>query len=396
MCSFSPNASCTTITAGQRTAARRTRQLAPASPRPGVSTSIISLCTSHGSALRKAQARTRVLRCQDAVRAQSPPMTAPMLPFRNELHAIQPAAASALTPRRHRRSLKRVFGKTSPMRREKSNYIIQSVSHALDVLEQFFQDADELGVTELSKRLKLHKNNVFRLLATLESRGYIEQNRSTENYRLGVRCLQLGQSYVKHMGLLPQARPIMDELVRQARETAYVAVLRRDGVVPVEVVEADRAGAHRLARSARPCRSTAPRPARRCSRSRPRKTCARSCPTRCRSSPSARRPTAQALQQQLKSVGLERLRDRHGRAHGGRACASRRRSATTRATSSARSPSSGPPTASRPSASTRSSRRSSLKAGRDLSSRLGFDARQARSELSLAGGGRRIARRARS
>ena len=29
------------------------------------------------------------------------------------------------------------------MRREKSNYIIQSVSHALDVLEQFFQDADE-------------------------------------------------------------------------------------------------------------------------------------------------------------------------------------------------------------------------------------------------------------
>jgi IclR family transcriptional regulator, KDG regulon repressor len=126
------------------------------------------------------------------------------------------------------------------MRREKSNYIIQSVSHALDVLEQFFQDADELGVTELSKRLKLHKNNVFRLLATLESRGYIEQNRSTENYRLGVRSLQLGQSYVKHMGLLRQAAPIMSDLVRQARETAYVAVLRRDGVVPVDVVEADR------------------------------------------------------------------------------------------------------------------------------------------------------------
>src|SRR5262249_57592598 len=39
---------------------------------------------------------------------------------------------------------------------------------------------------------------------------------------------------------LRQARPIMVELVRQARETAYVAVLRRDGVVPVEAVEADR------------------------------------------------------------------------------------------------------------------------------------------------------------
>src|SRR5579875_3596681 len=125
------------------------------------------------------------------------------------------------------------------MRREKSNYIIQSVAHALDVLEQFSGEADELGVTELSKRLKLHKNNVFRLLATLESRGYIEQNRATENYRLGVRCLQLGQSYVLHLGLLRQAGPIMQELVRQVRETAYVAVLRRGVLVPVQVVEAE-------------------------------------------------------------------------------------------------------------------------------------------------------------
>jgi IclR family KDG regulon transcriptional repressor len=126
------------------------------------------------------------------------------------------------------------------MRREKSNYIIQSVFHALDVLEQFVEDTEELGVTDLSKRLKLHKNNVFRLLATLESRGYIEQNRTTENYRLGVRCLQLGQSYVRHMGLLRQAVPILTELVRQARETAYLGVLRRGGIVPVQVVEADR------------------------------------------------------------------------------------------------------------------------------------------------------------
>src|SRR5579875_482868 len=59
---------------------------------------------------------------------------------------------------------------TKPMvRRDKANYLIQSVAHALDVLEQFSGEQDELGVTELSRRLKLHKNNVFRLLATLEA-----------------------------------------------------------------------------------------------------------------------------------------------------------------------------------------------------------------------------------
>ena len=36
------------------------------------------------------------------------------------------------------------------VRRDKTNYVIQSVAHALDVLEQFFGDVDELGVTELS------------------------------------------------------------------------------------------------------------------------------------------------------------------------------------------------------------------------------------------------------
>jgi IclR family transcriptional regulator, KDG regulon repressor len=125
------------------------------------------------------------------------------------------------------------------VRREKSNYVIQSVAHALDVLEQFAGETDELGVTDLSKRLKLHKNNVFRLLATLESRGYIEQNKATENYRLGIRCLQIGQTYVAQMGLLRQARPIMEAVVGECSETVYLGLLRRGGVVPLHSVEAD-------------------------------------------------------------------------------------------------------------------------------------------------------------
>ena len=125
------------------------------------------------------------------------------------------------------------------MRREKTNYVIQSVAHALDVLEQFHGELDELGVTELSKRLKLHKNNVFRLLATLESRGYIEQNKATENYRLGIRCLQLGQTYVQQMGLLRQADAVLQSVAQQSRENTSLAVMRRGAVVPVKVVESN-------------------------------------------------------------------------------------------------------------------------------------------------------------
>lgn len=125
-------------------------------------------------------------------------------------------------------------------KRKKSSYIIQSVTNALDLLEEFRGEETELGVTELSKRLGLHKNNVFRLLATLESRGYMEQNKITGNYRLGLKVLELGQVFIKHMGLLKMARPVLDEIVEKCNETSYLAVIRDDRVVYVDVVEATR------------------------------------------------------------------------------------------------------------------------------------------------------------
>lgn len=123
------------------------------------------------------------------------------------------------------------------VRRDKANYIIQSVSHALDVLEQFRGEIDELGVTELSKKLKLHKNNVFRILATLQSRNYIEQNKANENYRLGIKCLELGQTFIQQRGMLKQAKPILRDLAEKSGETSYVSILRGDDVVYIDSVE---------------------------------------------------------------------------------------------------------------------------------------------------------------
>ncbi len=125
-------------------------------------------------------------------------------------------------------------------KREKANYTIQSVSHALDILESFTRTEDELGVTELSKRLGLHKNNVFRLLATLEHRGYIEQNRATENYRLGPKTLQIGSIFIEQRECRRQARPILENLMTTSGETAVVAVLRGNKVIYMDSAETDK------------------------------------------------------------------------------------------------------------------------------------------------------------
>lgn len=111
------------------------------------------------------------------------------------------------------------------MRRDKANYLIQSVSHAVDVLDELIKGPGEVGVTELSKRLKLHKNNVFRLLATLELRGLVEQNRETEDYRLGVRALHLGQAFVANSTVLAKVTPILKALGEKLGETVGFATL---------------------------------------------------------------------------------------------------------------------------------------------------------------------------
>ena len=116
---------------------------------------------------------------------------------------------------------------------------IKSIYHALQVLEEF-KDVDnrgELGVTELSKSLGLHKNNIFRLLATLESRGYIEQNLITENYRLGTNIFNLGQKYVEKLGILNLSKPFMDKIVTDVSEAVYIGILRKGTVVYLHVVE---------------------------------------------------------------------------------------------------------------------------------------------------------------
>ena len=120
-----------------------------------------------------------------------------------------------------------------PSKKPKSDYVIQTVVNALRLLEEF-RDAPELGVTELSRRLILHKNNVFRLLATLEQRGYIEQSSSNERYRLGARCLEVGEAFCRSHPLLDRARPVLSDLAREVGETVHLATMESFEVVHLD------------------------------------------------------------------------------------------------------------------------------------------------------------------
>jgi len=119
------------------------------------------------------------------------------------------------------------------------NYVIKTVSRALDLLDQFREDDSEFGITDLSKRLKLQKNNVFRLVVTLKAKKYIEINSSTGKYRLGIKARALGQLATQQIDFAGHARPFLNDLKQQCHETCYFSVIKDGYTYYLDGVESD-------------------------------------------------------------------------------------------------------------------------------------------------------------
>lgn len=119
---------------------------------------------------------------------------------------------------------------------KKVNYNIQTVEKALDVLESFI-GCREAGVTELGNMLQINKNKAFRLLATLESRSYIEQDEQTCGYRLGVKNLDLGLAFLKQMKLYELSRPVLESVTKRSDETTDAAIRSGSGIYYFDTVE---------------------------------------------------------------------------------------------------------------------------------------------------------------
>ena len=124
----------------------------------------------------------------------------------------------------------------------KSDYAIQTVMNAFRMLEVFDSEV-AIGVSDVARSLGLHKNNAFRLLATLEIAGYVQQSADSELYHLGPRCLELAHAFARNHPFASLARPVLEDLVAETGETAHLGVLRDqqevahlDGVLPNQLL----------------------------------------------------------------------------------------------------------------------------------------------------------------
>jgi DNA-binding IclR family transcriptional regulator len=109
---------------------------------------------------------------------------------------------------------------------------VQSVDRALTILEILARRGDA-GVTDIGLELGVHKSTAFRLLAVLESKGFVEQSVDRGTYRLGFGIVRLAGATAARLDLSRAGRQACEQLAAAVGETVNVAILDDGGAVNI-------------------------------------------------------------------------------------------------------------------------------------------------------------------
>lgn len=120
------------------------------------------------------------------------------------------------------------------------DHYIELVGKVVLLLETLRDEPDGLSLQELADRTGFVKSSAHRILNSLKKHGYVEQESVGGPYRLGLQALTLARGLNGRSGLVEMARPYLREVVETFDESAYLAVLRGDRGIFVDVQETRR------------------------------------------------------------------------------------------------------------------------------------------------------------
>ena len=114
-------------------------------------------------------------------------------------------------------------------------YSVTSVLRALDVVEFLAGRGGAGRVSDVASELGCSKNTAFRLLKTLQQRGFVTQT-GDASYELTFKLLNLGETVLRSTDLHAVARPYLEALNRQFGETVSLGVLDSHEIVYLDRV----------------------------------------------------------------------------------------------------------------------------------------------------------------
>lgn len=114
---------------------------------------------------------------------------------------------------------------------EKSRYNSNSLVRGLEILTLFNGEEKTLSLAEIANKLGVSRTVPYRLLFTLQSLGYLQQDERTKRYHLTPKVLELGFSYLSTLKLPEMAQPYLESLRDEIGASCHLSILDGHEVV---------------------------------------------------------------------------------------------------------------------------------------------------------------------
>lgn len=114
---------------------------------------------------------------------------------------------------------------------------VQSLVRAFALLDELAK-SDGMNLSEISRKVKLPRSTVHRLLTTMEALRYVEFDRQTHLWAIGVQAFAVGAAFAQTRDLGQLGRPIMRSLMSEVHHPVNIAVQEGSGMCYVGQVAA--------------------------------------------------------------------------------------------------------------------------------------------------------------
>jgi len=117
----------------------------------------------------------------------------------------------------------------------KARYAAPALDKGLDILELLSKSEQVLTLNQISKQLGRSVNEIFRMVVTLEQRGYLIAD--NDQYRLSLKLFELAHNNQPIRSLVSTALPHMRELANRTMQSTHLTVYEAGRVIVVAQVD---------------------------------------------------------------------------------------------------------------------------------------------------------------
>jgi len=118
----------------------------------------------------------------------------------------------------------------------KNSYRVPALEKGLDVLEFMADSPHPMNLTDLASQLGRTKQELFRIVAALHTRGYLLRDEA-QRYRASTKMFELGSRNYSTQTLVARSMPHLERLVHELGESCHLNIVVQDRMMVVARAE---------------------------------------------------------------------------------------------------------------------------------------------------------------